>query len=42
MTLILIHKNEWSFQCYGRVITVEAETYSQAVSILSKQLRRQH
>jgi len=40
MTLILIHENQWSFRYYGRVITVDAQNYSQAVSKVSKELRR--
>lgn len=40
MTLILIHENQWSFNFYNRIITVEAQNYSQAVSKVSKELRR--
>ena len=42
MTLILIHENQWSFRYYGRVITVDAQNYSQAVSKVSKELRRKN
>ena len=40
MTLILIHDNQWAFRYYGRVITVNAQNYSQAVSKVSEELRR--
>ena len=40
MTLIVINNNEWSFRYYGRIITVEAQNYSQAVSKVSQELRR--
>ena len=40
MTLIVINNNEWSFRYYGRIITVEAQNYSQAVSKISQELRR--
>lgn len=40
MTLILIHENQWSFRYYGRVITVDAQNYSQAVTKVSKELRK--
>jgi hypothetical protein len=40
MTLILVHDNQWSFRYYGRVITVDAQNYSQAVSKISQELRR--
>ena len=40
MTLILIHGNQWSFRYYGRIVTVDAQNYSQAVNKVSKELRR--
>ena len=40
MTLILVHNNQWSFRYYGRIITVDAQNYSQAVSKISQELRR--
>ena len=40
MTLILVHNNQWSFIYYGRIVTVDAQNYSQAVSKISQELRR--
>ncbi len=40
MTLILVHNNQWSFRYYGRIVTVDAQNYSQAVSKISQELRR--
>ena len=40
MTLILIHGTQWSFRYYGRIVTVDAQNYSQAVSKISQELRR--
>ena len=40
MTLILVHDNQWSFRYYRRIVTVDAQNYSQAVSKISQELRR--
>ena len=42
MTLILVHNNQWSFRYYGRIVTVDAQNYSQAVNKISKELRRKN
>jgi len=39
MTLILIKGNEWTFKYYGRVIMVEADTYSLAISAVLAEIR---
>jgi len=39
MTLIVIHKNEWTFRFYGRLITVQADTYCEAVSAVLDEIR---
>ena len=40
MTLILVHDNQWSFRYYGRIVTVDAQNYRQAVSKIAQELRR--
>ena len=40
MTLILVHDNQWSFRYYGRIVTVDAQNYSQAVSKISQEVKR--